>query len=181
MTIDIEELAAVVRLLKDAEFSEFHYTRGETQLLVRRGDLSATPPMPAVMSAPVAAQAALTMPPHVQTAAAAPVQVAAPAPLSSSAVRAESAAAAPSQTGPSGQAVPAPLLGTFYSAPKPGEAPFVRLGDRVTADTVLCIVEVMKLMNSVTAGIDGVVTATHARDGDLVEHGQPLFTIAEAG
>jgi acetyl-CoA carboxylase biotin carboxyl carrier protein len=79
-----------------------------------------------------------------------------------------------------GTKVIAPLLGTFYSTPKPGDAAFVKIGDRVTADTVVCIVEVMKLMNSVTAGVAGVIAAVHVRDGDLVEHGQPLFTVVEA-
>jgi len=73
--------------------------------------------------------------------------------------------------------VHAPLLGSFYATPKPGEPPFVRLGDRVEADTVVCIIEVMKLMNSVVAGVAGIVIAVHASDGDLVEHGQALFTI----
>lgn len=79
-----------------------------------------------------------------------------------------------------GTEVVAPWLGTFYFAPKPGDPPFVHIGDRVTADTVVCIIEVMKLMNTVTAGVAGVIAAVHARDGDLVEHGQPLFTVVEA-
>jgi acetyl-CoA carboxylase biotin carboxyl carrier protein len=76
--------------------------------------------------------------------------------------------------------VKAPLLGSFYSTPKPGEPPFVAVGDRVEANTVVCIIEVMKLMNSVEAGVAGVVSAVHAADGELVEHGQPLFTIRAA-
>jgi acetyl-CoA carboxylase biotin carboxyl carrier protein len=73
--------------------------------------------------------------------------------------------------------VPSPLLGTFYARPKPGEAPFVSVGSKVEPDTVLCIVEVMKLMNSVVAGVCGVVAAVHANEGELVEHGQLLFSI----
>jgi acetyl-CoA carboxylase biotin carboxyl carrier protein len=76
--------------------------------------------------------------------------------------------------------VTAPLLGSFYGAPKPGDAPFVSVGDRVEADTVVCIIEVMKLMNSVVAGVAGIVAAIHANDGELVEHGQTLFTIQPA-
>jgi len=163
VTIDLEELAAVLRLVKDAEFSEFTYARGETTLQIRRGDLAGLAPMTATMTAPVAPVAA---PPP----AAAPVSAPAAAPV---------APPPPVQEVP-GAKVTAPLLGTFYSAPKPGEAAFVKLGDRVTPDTVVCIVEVMKLMNSVTAGVHGVVAAVHVRDGDLVEHGQALFTVAEA-
>lgn len=74
----------------------------------------------------------------------------------------------------------APFLGTFYSSPKPGEPVFVKPGDRVEPDTVVCIIEVMKLVNSITAGMAGVIAAVHARDGDLVEFDQPLFTLVEA-
>jgi acetyl-CoA carboxylase biotin carboxyl carrier protein len=72
------------------------------------------------------------------------------------------------------------MLGTYYGAPKPGEAAFIQVGDSVSADAVLCIVEVMKLMNSVTAGADGEVAAVFVKDGDLVEFEQPLFAIRTA-
>jgi acetyl-CoA carboxylase biotin carboxyl carrier protein len=73
--------------------------------------------------------------------------------------------------------VPAPLLGIFYRAPKPGEAPFVQAGDRVTADTVIGIIEVMKLMNSVRAGVAGEIVEISAGNGEMVEYGQPLLWI----
>jgi len=76
-----------------------------------------------------------------------------------------------------GEPVTAPLLGTFYRAPKPGAEPFVKVGDKVTADTVIGILEVMKLMNSVTAGIEGTVCEIVAKDGDLVEFGQCLIRV----
>ena len=76
-----------------------------------------------------------------------------------------------------GSEVPAPLLGTFYHAPKPGADPFVKPGDRVTAETVIGIIEVMKLMNSVEAGIAGTVVEFVAPNGELVEHGQTLIRI----
>ena len=79
-----------------------------------------------------------------------------------------------------GSEVPAPLLGTFYHAPKPGAAPFVKVGDTVTEDSVIGIIEVMKLMNQVTAGIAGTVTEIVAANGALVEHGQPLLRIQPA-
>jgi len=155
VTIDLEELAAVIRLLREAEFSEFSYAKGDVSLVVRRGDV------------PVAA-AAVAPPPAPAVAPAVSPQVATtPAPV---AAREDVA----------GVKVRAPLLGTFYSTPKPGEPPFVRVGDRVEQDTVVCIVEVMKLMNSVSAGVSGVIAAIHARDGDLVEFDQLLFTVAEA-
>jgi acetyl-CoA carboxylase biotin carboxyl carrier protein len=75
------------------------------------------------------------------------------------------------------QPVPAPLLGIFYRAPKPGEPPFVQPGDRVGADTIIGIIEVMKLMNSVRAGIAGEVVEINAPNGELVEFGQPLLWV----
>lgn len=76
-----------------------------------------------------------------------------------------------------GSEVPAPLLGTFFRAPKPGAEPFIKVGDTVTPDTVIGIIEVMKLMNSVTAGVAGVVTEILAEDAKLVEHGQTLIRV----
>ena len=96
--------------------------------------------------------------------------------------RAVAAAAVPAPVVASGggSEVPAPLLGTFYHAPKPGAAPFVKVGDTVTEDSVIGIIEVMKLMNQVTAGIAGTVTEIVAANGALVEHGQPLLRIQPA-
>lgn len=75
--------------------------------------------------------------------------------------------------------VPAPLLGNFYAAPRPGEPAFVEVGDTVTADSVIGIIEVMKLMNSVRAGVAGKVVAILAVDGAAVEEGQPLIRVAK--
>lgn len=71
----------------------------------------------------------------------------------------------------------APYLGTFYRAPKPGSAPYVEVGDKVTAESELCLVEVMKLFTTVRAEGHGVVHAILASDGALVEADQPLFVI----
>lgn len=71
----------------------------------------------------------------------------------------------------------APSLGLFWRSPKPGAPPFVEVGDPVEADSTVCIVEVMKLMNHVKAGSAGVVSAIHAENGEMVEYGQPLVTI----
>jgi acetyl-CoA carboxylase biotin carboxyl carrier protein len=76
-----------------------------------------------------------------------------------------------------GAEVPAPLLGTFWHAPRPGADPFVKPGDVVTPDTVIGIIEVMKLMNSVSAGVAGTVQEILAPNGQLVEHGQALIRI----
>jgi len=75
--------------------------------------------------------------------------------------------------------VPAPLLGNFYAAPRPGEPPFVQVGDTVSEDSVIGIIEVMKLMNSVRAGVAGRVVAILAVDGAAVDEGQPLIRVAK--
>ena len=73
--------------------------------------------------------------------------------------------------------VPAPLLGNFYEAPRPGDPPFVRPGDTVDAETTIGIIEVMKLMNPIRAGVSGTVVAILAANGSAVEEGQPLVRV----
>lgn len=71
----------------------------------------------------------------------------------------------------------APMVGTFYAAPAPGEPPFVKVGDKVTANQTLCIVEAMKLMNEITSEEMGVVREVCLEDATPVEFGTPLFYI----
>ena len=73
--------------------------------------------------------------------------------------------------------VRAPMVGTFYRSPEPGAPPFVEPGTRVEADTTVCIIEVMKLMNSIPAGCTGVVTHVLVESAEPVEYGQPLLAI----
>jgi acetyl-CoA carboxylase biotin carboxyl carrier protein len=73
--------------------------------------------------------------------------------------------------------VRAPNLGTFYRAPKPGASPYVEIGDEVVPTTEVCLIEVMKLFTSVTAGVHGTVRRICTSDGDLVEYNQALLVI----
>ncbi len=73
--------------------------------------------------------------------------------------------------------VRSPLLGIYYRAPKPGEPAFVEIGSKVDIETVIGIVEVMKLMNSVRAGVKGEVVEITGRNGELVEHGEVLMLV----
>jgi acetyl-CoA carboxylase biotin carboxyl carrier protein len=73
--------------------------------------------------------------------------------------------------------IDAPMTGIFYCAPRPGEKPFVEIGDQISADTIVCIIEVMKLMNSIQAHITGVVEEVLVRDGQMVDQATPLFRI----
>lgn len=70
-----------------------------------------------------------------------------------------------------------PTVGTFYSAPQPGAEPFVKVGQKVTASTVVCVLEAMKLFNEIDAGVDGEIVEILFKDGDFVEYGQPLFVV----
>ncbi len=74
--------------------------------------------------------------------------------------------------------IEAPMLGIFYSADAPGEPPFVEPGSRVEPDTTVCIIEVMKMMNSVPAGVSGTVVEVCRDNGEMVKEGDPLFRIA---
>jgi len=76
--------------------------------------------------------------------------------------------------------VKSPLLGIYYRAPKPGEPAFVEVGSKVDTDTVIGIVEVMKLMNSVPAGVKGEVVEILGVNGELVEHGEALLLVRPA-
>lgn len=83
--------------------------------------------------------------------------------------------------GADGKPVLAPSPGIFWRAPSPGEAPFVEVGDGVQPDTVVCIVELMKLMNRVVAGVSGTVTAVLVDNGGSVDKGGSLLLVDPAG
>ena len=73
--------------------------------------------------------------------------------------------------------VSAPMLGTFYRAEAPGAPPFVDVGTRLEPDTIVCLIEVMKMMNAIPAGVVGTVVDVCAVNAELVEHGAPLFQV----
>jgi acetyl-CoA carboxylase biotin carboxyl carrier protein len=77
-----------------------------------------------------------------------------------------------------GTTVDSPMLGTFYRAPAPGAAPFVEVGSVVEPETTVCLVEVMKMMNSIRAGVAGTIAEILVDNAALVEEGQPLFRVA---
>ena len=77
--------------------------------------------------------------------------------------------------------VPAPLLGNFYEAPRPGDPPFIKPGDRVDEETIIGIIEVMKLMNPIRAGVSGTVVAILAQNGAAVEEGGALIRVKVEG
>lgn len=78
-------------------------------------------------------------------------------------------------------AIRAPNLGTFYRAPKPGAAPYVEIGQRIGADTEVCLIEVMKLFTPVRGGVTGEIVQVCVGEGEMVEYDQPLFLVRPAG
>jgi acetyl-CoA carboxylase biotin carboxyl carrier protein len=155
MSFSHEDVQRLLQLLDSSHFDDLYLEAEGVKLTLRRN--GATAPASVTRDSP---------PDRLQV-------VAQPAP----------AAPAPSPTAaadPSLLEVRAPMLGTFYGAPKPGAEPFVAVGGRVGKDTAVGIIEVMKLMNSISAGVEGVVVEVLARDGDLVEFDQVLIRVRSA-
>jgi acetyl-CoA carboxylase biotin carboxyl carrier protein len=80
----------------------------------------------------------------------------------------------------SADTIPAPMVGTFYTSASPEAASFIGIGDSVDADTVVCIIEAMKVMNEIKAGVEGQIAELLVENGSAVEFGQPLFRIDPA-
>jgi acetyl-CoA carboxylase biotin carboxyl carrier protein len=158
VSLTAADVAEIMRLLEASHFDELELEVDGMKISLRRNAAGGAERAPA-RGAPAARAAA-------PAAAATPgVASAAPAPPADPALC----------------DVSSPLLGTFYRAPRPGAPPFVEVGAAVEADTVIAIVEVMKLMNTVRAGVHGTVAEIFARDGELVEYGQALMRVRRAG
>lgn len=111
-------------------------------------------------------------------AAAAPVAQA-PAPAAPAAASAEPAAAP--KDGPHIKVITAPMVGSFYSKPKPDAEDFVKVGSKVSKDTVVCIVEAMKVFNEIPAEVSGTIVEILASNEDAVDFGRPLFKVDTQG
>jgi acetyl-CoA carboxylase biotin carboxyl carrier protein len=164
-----EDVRALVAAFDGADWDEMTLTIDGTRLVLSRSGRPPTPADGPGASAPLAGSAA--GPPS--------------GPAAQAAVPGAPAAAAqpdpPGAAAAAGRRVTAPSVGLFWRSPKPGAPPFVEVGDEVRPDDTVCIVEVMKLMNHVRAGVAGTVRAVHPENGQMVEHGDPLFTIEPAG
>jgi acetyl-CoA carboxylase biotin carboxyl carrier protein len=152
VTLTAKDVAEITRLLEESSFDELHLEIDGLKLHLKRG-------------APGPAQAVPD--------SAAVVVPAPAAPAGSGSAPANKIIADVTDL----QAVHAPMLGTFYRAPKPGEPPFVEVGSRVEPDSIIGIIEVMKLMNIVRSGVHGTVAEIPGRDGALVEYGETLLRV----
>lgn len=153
--MDIQKIKQVVELMKKSELSEFEFQEQDFKLRIKRD----IPGRVTVAPSPVAPAQAAPAP-----AAAAPAPVAAVAP-------------APAVADPSIKIITSPMVGTFYGAPSPDAPPFVGVGSQIKSDTVVCIIEAMKVMNEIQAELAGNVVECLVATGTSVEFGQPLFRV----
>jgi acetyl-CoA carboxylase biotin carboxyl carrier protein len=160
-TLTYDDLLRIVELIKSSErFSEFRLKIGEVEIELRRRQHATSSPIVETPSANASFVA----------------QEIAQAPDPAHATSPPATPTWPTEAG----VVRAPMVGTFYRSPEPGAPPFVDVGQRVEADTIVCIIEVMKLMNSIVAGARGVVTHVLVADGAAVETNEPLMVIGAA-
>jgi acetyl-CoA carboxylase biotin carboxyl carrier protein len=102
------------------------------------------------------------------------------APPEETAERAERPEGAPEAAANGARTIDAPMLGTFYRAEAPGATPFVDVGTDVQPGTVVCLIEVMKMMNSIEAGVAGTIVEVCAENAQIVQYGEPLFRVEPA-
>jgi len=150
MQVDVDTIRGLVELMVEHDLTRVEIQEGETRLLLRRSG----------------AGAVLT--PTLYAAPPAPAPLAPPGPTP---------AGAPSET-PGETLIRSPMVGTFYTAPDPDSPAFVKPGDNVTADTVVCLIEAMKVFNEIKAEVSGRLTKALVKNGEAVEYDQPLFAVA---
>ena len=162
--VNIDELRELIDLVREHEFTEFELSRDDFRVRFRRG--------------PVAPETGAPIP--------TPAPAPAPVPVGSS-TETRAAAAVPQHPGARAETeasedqdlyiISSPIVGTFYRSPSPNAESFVKIGATVEADTVVCIIEAMKLMNEIQAETSGEVVKIYVENGQPVEYGQPLFGI----
>jgi acetyl-CoA carboxylase biotin carboxyl carrier protein len=166
MTID--EIKKLIEIVRETGISELEVEMGEGRVKIRntsphRKELV----LPTVLPVPIASGGATNFP------------TAAPVATQGADSAASVASVAPKEE-EQGLVVKSPIVGTYYDAPSPGAASFVKVGDRVEPKQVLCIIESMKLMNEIEAEVAGIVIAKHVENGRPVEYGESLFTLRPA-
>lgn len=149
--MDLRKIKTLIQLLQESELAEIEVSDGEQSVRISRASQVAAAPVPQTVTV------AAPPPPAVETAEAPPPE------------------APPAE--PEGEQVTSPMVGTFYAAPSPTSPPFVRVGDKVQAGDVLCVIEAMKTMNHIESEHSGEVAAILVENADPVEFGQPLFVI----
>jgi acetyl-CoA carboxylase biotin carboxyl carrier protein len=161
--VNIDELRELIDLVREHEFTEFELSRDDFRVRFRRGPEASQPD--ARVPAPAPAPAPLPAGTGTETRAAAVPQ--------HPGARAETEASEDQDL----YIISSPIVGTFYRSPSPNAESFVKIGATVEPDTVVCIIEAMKLMNEIQAETSGEVVKIYVENGQPVEYGQPLFGI----
>lgn len=171
MSLTHDDVLAILKIIDESPYDEVRLEIGDLKLHVRRrgdgGSLDSVQPLSRPPVSPARSKTESPPAAHAHAASSAPP----------SREQAPPAAAAQPPLAEGLVAVRAPMLGAFYRAPAPGEPPFVEVGDKVSADDTVCLMEVMKLFNSVKAGVAGTVVKIAVENGSMVEHGQTLILI----
>jgi acetyl-CoA carboxylase biotin carboxyl carrier protein len=163
--IDIRKLKELVRLMVTNDLTELDVRDEQEQVSIKRPNPhGATYAQPLVTVAPAVAPAPVATAPTAPAAAA----PAAPAPAAAD-------PAAPVADGV--ETIESPMVGTFFAASGPGKPPFVQVGSKVGPDSILCLIEAMKIFNEIKAERSGTIEAILVKNGQAVEFGQPLFRI----
>ncbi len=157
--IDIRKLKELVRLMVANDLTELDLRDDQQQVTVKRDGPNTTPVV------------------HQAPASPAP-QAAAPA----AALAAAPAEAAPEATSADDGLIPieSPMVGTYYSKPSPEKPAFISVGDQVTSETTVCLIEAMKIFNEIKAGQEGTVAKMLVENGDAIEFGQPIMLVKPA-
>jgi len=156
-TFDLKRVKQLVELMKVNDLTDLEIKQGESQITLRRGSHTAiTSGMP------------MAMPPQI------PMQA---APVLSPSVVAASAPAVPEEPANT-TVIKSPMVGTFYAASSPDAPPFAKVGDTVTPEKTVCLIEAMKVYNEIQAECSGKIVAVLVKNGDTVEFGKPLFRVA---
>lgn len=175
-----DDLVHMIAEIDGSDFDNVAIQYGDVSIRMSRGDLPAEPDAALIPPTPVSPSPA---PPvsDAQSTASGPASsgpaAARPAPAEAASATAAAPGATATASAPRGSAVTSPMVGVFYRSPSPGAPPFVSEGDSVTAESTIGIIEVMKLMNPVSAGIAGTVSAFAVPDAQAVEFGQDLLYI----
>jgi acetyl-CoA carboxylase biotin carboxyl carrier protein len=160
-SVNMDELRELIALLRENDLAELELERVDFRVRLRREDTVATR-LQATEPAPAAVRNAT------------PTTAAAPAPAHPG-QQAETQASEDQDL----HIIPSPIVGTFYRSPSPTADPFVKIGSSVKAETVVCIIEAMKLMNEIQAEASGEIVKIYVENGQPVEYGQPLFGIRQ--
>jgi acetyl-CoA carboxylase biotin carboxyl carrier protein len=171
-----QDLLQIVELIKSSQFAEIHLKVGDIEVDLKRSTAASHGSAQKDSGAPAAAPGTLEPPHHQRHGHLGGGEIAdaeaLPGPAGEPARR-----GAPLAYPEGAILIKSPMVGTFYRAPEPGAKPFIEVGSQVEASTVTCIIEVMKLMNSIPAGHDGVITHILVEDAEPVQYGQVLMVI----